>query len=209
MSPKPMVRPGGRSARVQESVHAAIRELVGEVGRDALTVPMVATRAGVTPSTIYRRWGDLQELLSDVAVERLRPETDPADLGSLRADLDAWAEQFIDEMASPPGRAYIRDALLGDPDGTNAGQCSAYAAEQIDVMLARAVQRGEPVPETELLIDRVVAPIMYRILFRPGRLDAAYARELVTNAVSAQQTEAGAGPAQAAAPRRSKKKPDS
>ncbi|MFF8520641.1 TetR/AcrR family transcriptional regulator [Streptomyces werraensis] len=209
MSPKPMVRPGGRSARVQESVHAAVRELVGEVGRDALTVPMVATRAGVTPSTIYRRWGDLQELLSDVAVERLRPETDPADCGSLRADLDAWAEQFIDEMASPPGRAYIRDALLGDPDGTNAGQCSAYAAEQIDVMLARAVQRGEPVPETELLIDRVVAPIMYRILFRPGRLDAAYARELVTNAVSAQQTEAGAGPAQAAAPRRSKKKPDS
>ncbi len=208
MSPKPMVRPGGRSARVQESVHAAVRELVGEVGRDALTVPMVATRAGVTPSTIYRRWGDLQELLSDVAVERLRPETDPADLGSLRADLDAWAEQFVDEMASPPGRAYIRDALLGDADGTNAGQCSAYAAEQIDVMLARAVQRGEPVPETELLIDRVVAPIMYRILFRPGRLDAAYARELVTNAVYAQQTEAGARPTQAAAPRRSKKKPD-
>ncbi|WP_439959686.1 TetR/AcrR family transcriptional regulator [Streptomyces coelicoflavus] len=203
-----MVRPGGRSARVQESVHATVRALVGEVGRDALTVPMVAARAGVTPSTIYRRWGDLQELLSDVAVERLRPEADPADLGSLRADLDAWAEQFVDEMASPPGRAYIRDALLGDPDGTNAGRCSAYAAEQIDVVLARAVQRGEPVPETELLIDRVVAPIMYRILFRPGRLDAAYARELVTNAVCAQQAEAGAHPTRAAAPRRSKKKPD-
>ncbi|KPI24965.1 transcriptional regulator, TetR family [Actinobacteria bacterium OV320] len=208
MSPKPMARPGGRSARVQESVHAAVRELVGEVGRDALTVPMVATRAGVTPSTIYRRWGDLHELLSDVAVERLRPETDPADLGSLRADLDAWAEQFLDEMASPPGRAYIRDALLGDPDGINAGQCSAYAAEQIDAVLARAVQRGEPVPETELLFDRVVAPIMYRVLFRPGRLDAAYARELVTNAVYTLQIDAGAPPTQAAAPRRSKK-PDS
>ncbi|GEK03037.1 TetR family transcriptional regulator [Streptomyces sp. 1-11] len=203
-----MARPGGRSARVQESVHAAVRELVGEVGRDALTVPLVATRAGVTPSTIYRRWGDLQELLSDVAVERLRPDTHPADLGSLRADLDAWAEQFLDEMASPPGRAYIRDALLGDPGGTNAGQCSAYAAEQIDAVLARAVQRGEPVPETELLIDRVVAPIMYRILFRPGRLDAAYARELVTNAVHAQPIDADARPTHAAAPRRSKEEPD-
>ncbi|MGW5869116.1 TetR/AcrR family transcriptional regulator [Streptomyces sp. NPDC055239] len=183
MSPKPMTRPGGRSARVQESVHAAVRELVAEAGRDALTVPMVAARAGVTPSTVYRRWGDLQELLSDVAVERLRPETDPADLGSLRADLDAWAEQFLDEMASPSGRAYIRDALLGDPEGTNAGQCSAYAAEQIDVVLDRAARRGEPVPDTELMIDDVVAPIMYRILFRPGRLDAAYARELVAHAL--------------------------
>ncbi|WP_328334517.1 MULTISPECIES: TetR/AcrR family transcriptional regulator [unclassified Streptomyces] len=183
MSPKRMTRPGGRSARVQESVHAAVRELVGETGREALTVPMVAARAGVTPSTIYRRWGDLQELLSDVAVERLRPETEPADLGGLRVDLDAWAEQFLDEMASPPGRAYIRDALLGDPDGSNAGQCSAYAAEQIDAVLDRASRRGEAVPDTEQVIDRVVAPMMYRILFRPGRLDAEYARELVANAL--------------------------
>ncbi|MEU6446920.1 TetR/AcrR family transcriptional regulator [Streptomyces sp. NPDC046979] len=176
---RPMVRPGGRSARVQASVHAAVRELASEVGRDALTVPMVAQRAGVTPSTIYRRWGDLQELLSDVAVERLRPETAPEDVGDLSADLTAWAEQFLDEMASPSGRAYIRDALLGDPDGGNAGQCSAYAAEQIDVILTRATARGERTPDTETVVDHVVAPLMYRILFRPAGLDAAHARRLV------------------------------
>ncbi|MEU6553306.1 TetR/AcrR family transcriptional regulator [Streptomyces sp. NPDC046915] len=175
-----MVRPGGRSARVQASVHAAVRELASEVGRDALTVPMVAQRAGVTPSTIYRRWGDLQELLSDVAVERLRPETAPGDHGALPSDLAAWAEQFLDEMASPTGRSYIRDALLGDPDGSNAGQCSAYAAEQVDVILARAAERGERAPDVETVMDGVVAPLMYRILFRPDGLDAAYARRLVT-----------------------------
>ncbi|MFH0522182.1 TetR/AcrR family transcriptional regulator [Streptomyces sp. M41] len=174
-----MVRPGGRSARVQESVHTAVRELVAEVGRDAVTVPLVAARAGVTPSTVYRRWGDLQELLSDVAVERLRPDTEPEDLGGLAADLTAWAEQFLDEMASPSGRAYIRDALLGDPDGTNAGRCSAYAAEQIDLVLARAADRAETAPDVESVIDHVVAPMMYRILFRPDGLDAAYARRLV------------------------------
>lgn len=63
-------------------MHAAVRELVAEVGREALTVPLVAARAGVTPSTIYRRWGDLHELLSDVAVERLRPETPRRTTGS-------------------------------------------------------------------------------------------------------------------------------
>ncbi|OAH11769.1 TetR/AcrR family transcriptional regulator [Streptomyces jeddahensis] len=175
-----MVRPGGRSARVQAAVHAAVRELASEVGRDALTVPLIAQRAGVTPSTIYRRWGDLQELLSDVAVERLRPDTAPRDHGGLSSDLTVWAEQFLDEMASPTGRAYIRDALLGDPDGSNAGQCSAYAAEQINVILSRAAERGEDTPDVETVIDAVVAPLMYRILFRPDGLDTSYASRLVT-----------------------------
>ncbi|MFH8441998.1 TetR/AcrR family transcriptional regulator [Streptomyces sp. NPDC018026] len=174
-----MVRPGGRSARVQAAVHTAVRELASEVGRDALTVPLVARRAGVTPSTVYRRWGDLQELLSDVAVERLRPDTAPEDHGGLGSDLTAWAEQFLDEMASPTGRAYIRDALLGDPDGGNAGRCSAYAADQLGVVLTRAAGRGDDVPDVETVMDRVVAPLMYRILFRPDGLNAAYARRLV------------------------------
>ncbi|MEU7638499.1 MULTISPECIES: TetR/AcrR family transcriptional regulator [unclassified Streptomyces] len=179
MSPRPMARPGGRSARVQEAVHTAVRELESEVGRDALTVPLIAARAGVTPSTIYRRWGDLREVLSDVAVERLRPEAPPADHGDLATDLTTWAEHFLDEMTSPPGRAYLRDALLGDPDGTNAGQCSAYAADQVDVILARATERGERAPDVETVIDHVVSPMMYRILFRPSPLDAAYAHRLV------------------------------
>ncbi|MFJ7905025.1 TetR/AcrR family transcriptional regulator [Streptomyces sp. NPDC096198] len=185
MSRKPMARPGGRSARVQEAVHGAVRELTGEVGRDALTVPLVAARAGVTPSTVYRRWGDLQALLSDVAVERLRPEALPEDRGDLTADLMAWAEEFLDEMSSPPGRAYIRDALLGDPDGGNADRCSAYAAEQIAVILDRAAGRDQSAPEVESVIDQVVAPMMYRILFRPEGLDAAYARRLVSGLIRA------------------------
>ncbi|WP_079135045.1 MULTISPECIES: TetR/AcrR family transcriptional regulator [Streptomyces] len=180
-----MARPGGRSARVQQAVHDAVHALEAEVGRGALTVPLIAARAGVTPSTVYRRWGDLRELLSDVAVEHLRPETDPADHGTLAADLAAWAEQFLDEMDSPPGRSYLRDALLGDPDGDNAGRCSAYAAEQIDVVLRRADARGEHrPPDVETVLDQVVAPMMYRILFRPGGLDAAYARRLAAACVA-------------------------
>ncbi|MFD6160620.1 TetR/AcrR family transcriptional regulator [Nocardia sp. NPDC060256] len=179
MSRKPMVRPGGRSTRVQQAVHTATHELMAELGRDALTVPLIATRAGVTPSTIYRRWGDLRELLSDVAVEHLRPETEPEDHGTLTADLTAWAEQFLDEMNSPPGRAYIRDALLGDPHGTNAGQCSDYAADQINTIVTRANLRGEPTHDVESILDRVVAPMMYRILFRPNALSTHYAHHLV------------------------------
>ncbi|WP_431683601.1 TetR/AcrR family transcriptional regulator [Kitasatospora sp. KL5] len=191
MSRRPMVRPGGRSARVQEAVHTAVRELDAEVGRSALTVPLVAARAGVTPSTVYRRWGDLQELLSDVAVEHLRPDAPPEDHGSLAADLQHWAEQFLEEMASPAGRSYVRDALLGDPDGDNAGRCSAYAAEQLQIVLDRAAQRGEPAPDVETLLDRIVAPMTYRILFRPDGLEPPYAHRLVQEALEVPAAPAG------------------
>ncbi|MEU7476561.1 TetR/AcrR family transcriptional regulator [Lentzea sp. NPDC042327] len=171
-------RPGGRSARVQEAVHAAVRELEPELGREKLTVPLVAARAGVTPSTIYRRWGDLQALLSDIAVERLRPDSPPEDRGSLIADLRAWAGQFLEEMSSAPGRAYLRDALIGDP-GVNALRCSDYAADQISVILGRAAARGEPAVDTETVLDRVVAPIVYRVLCRPTAIGPGYAEGLV------------------------------
>lgn len=171
-------RPGGRSARIQQAVHQAVRELEHERGRAALTVPLVADRAGVTPSTIYRRWGDLAALLSDVAVERLRPQAPPADHGDLERDLSSWAQEFLEEMSSPVGRAFIYDALSAGPEGGNAGQCSTYAAEQVGIILGRAVARGEPAPPIEAVLDHVVAPIMYRILFRPSGLDRDYARAL-------------------------------
>ncbi|PSJ30393.1 TetR family transcriptional regulator [Streptosporangium nondiastaticum] len=183
MSARATTRPGGRSARVQQSVHQAVRDLEAEVGRDALTVPLIAARAGVTPSTVYRRWGDLRELLSDVAVERLRPDGPPADHGSLRADLEAWAVQFADEMASTAGRTYIRDALLGDPEQGNALRCSDYAAEQLKAIGVRAAGRGEGVPDVETLLDVLVAPLMYRILFRPSDLSEAYTDGLVASAL--------------------------
>ncbi|MFD8708651.1 TetR/AcrR family transcriptional regulator [Kitasatospora sp. NPDC059648] len=183
MSSRPTTRPGGRSARVQQSVHQAVRDLEAEVGREALTVPMIASRAGVTPSTVYRRWGDLRELLSDVAVERLRPDAPPADHGSLRADLEAWTAQFAEEMDSAAGRTYIRDALLGDPEQGNAVRCSDYAAEQLTALGVRAAGRGEAVPAVETLLDVVVAPLMYRILFRPSDLSAAYTDGLVAAAL--------------------------
>ena len=85
------LRPGGRSARVQESIHSAVNALLQEQERSTVTVPQIAARAGVTPSTIYRRWGDLAALLADVALARMRPDSVPANTGSLRGDIRAWA----------------------------------------------------------------------------------------------------------------------
>lgn len=175
------LRPGGRSARVQASVHKAVQDLVAKMDRADLTIPIIAAEAGVTPSTIYRRWGDLQELLSDVAVERLRPDMQPVDTGSCRGDLQAWAEQYAEEMSSNPGREMIRDVLCSQ-DGSGAFQCRNFTKQQIEVIVQRARERGEAFPDVEAIMDRVVSPIMYRILFGETP-DAARVERLVAGAM--------------------------
>jgi AcrR family transcriptional regulator len=170
-------RPGGRAARIQAAVFKAVDELKQGDPAD-LTVPLIAARAGVTPSTIYRRWGTLADLLSDVAVRHLRPDSEPADSGDWRADLRLWLEQYAEEMASEPGRAMIRDVLSADR-ADNACTCSVYTGQQLDIIRARAIARGDTPPDTATLMDRIVAPVIYRILFTREGADAEYVAGLV------------------------------
>jgi AcrR family transcriptional regulator len=178
-------RPGGRSARVQAAVHAATIELLALHGRAALTVPLIAARAGVTPSTIYRRWGELADLLADVAMERLRPDGDPADTGSVAGDLQAWVEQYRDEMSSDVGLGMMLDVLSAKGGSLAEGrppvpcQCAAFTASQVGTIVARGVARGEPVPEVDAVMDSVVAPIVYHALFGPPPMTAGRAKALV------------------------------
>lgn len=157
-------RPGGRSARVQAAVHQSVRDMLSTMDRADLTIPLIAQRANVTPSTIYRRWGDLQALLADVAASRLQPEEAPTKIGSARDDLEAWVEQYADEMASGAGREMIRD-VLSAADMTNAERCSGYTQHQLCALIARAEEYDEAFPTLTELMDYVISPIMYRALF--------------------------------------------
>jgi AcrR family transcriptional regulator len=181
-------RPGGRSARVQTAVHEAVTALLRENERSDLTVPQVAEQAGVTPSTIYRRWGDLRNLLADVAEDRLRPDGDPEDTGSLRSDLEAWMIPYAEELASEPGRQLIQDSLLGARDPRTPCKCDQYLRELMTQMVARAISRDEPTPDVDILIDGLVAPLLYRITFAGEYPDAAYCRSLIDDLLSRRKT---------------------
>ncbi|AUG03583.1 TetR family transcriptional regulator [Pseudomonas sp. 09C 129] len=175
MAIKEGLRPGGRSARVQESIHSAVRELLEEQGRSTLTVPQIATRAGVTPSTIYRRWGDLSALLADVALERMRPDSEPAATGSLRGDLRAWAEQYLDEMSSEPGRNMMRDVQCS----STPGYCVSILSGQLQIILDRHRHNEAALPSIDRLLNMLVAPTVFRILFAAQPLEVQELHELI------------------------------
>jgi AcrR family transcriptional regulator len=174
-----MIRQGGRSARIQEAVHRATQALLNEVGRSDINVPMIAERAGVTPSTVYRRWGDLTQLLADTAAERLRPVADPDDTGSLSGDLSAFVLQYAEEMASPVGRALLRDVLAETVSDLAAARCCAYTTHHLETLKSRALARGEAGFSVDEAIDILIAPICYRILFANGEPSPDYVNALL------------------------------
>jgi len=184
---KERIRAGGRSARIQSAVHDAVNRLSKTTARDALTVPQIATEAGVTPSTIYRRWGDLPALLADVAVERLRPVGEPDNTGAVASDLRAFIEQYAEEMSSPVGQALMRDVLASSSESFP-GQCCTFTRTHLETIVARAKARGEETFDIEEVIDHVVAPIVYHILFDDRPMTPAYCHQLLARLRSLPQT---------------------
>ncbi len=156
-------RPGGRSARVQQAVHQAVRALLEENDGDrtVLSVPLVAERAGVNSSTIYRRWGDLPRLLAAVASNRMLPEQ-VEDTGSLKGDMEAWFVPYVEEFSSPLGRQVLRDMLA---DGAVTRDYFALMQGHVEELRRLAKARGETAPSAREIVDTVVAPVIYRILF--------------------------------------------
>src|SRR2546421_7424497 len=110
-------RPGGRSARVRAAVHRAVKDLLAENTAEPLTLPLVAARAGVHPTTLYRRWGSLADLLGEVATSRFSGDLVVPDTGSLRADLERWTSYVATDLADPDAIALMRASVGAGPGG--------------------------------------------------------------------------------------------
>jgi AcrR family transcriptional regulator len=171
-------RPGGRSARVQAAVHQAVTELICQPGTEPLTIPAVAVRAGVNPTSIYRRWGDVQQLLAEVAETELTADTHVPDTGALRRDLHEWAEQVLDYLNQPGGIAFLRTVVNISVDEGRRQRCLRARRVQLELILRRAADRGEAVPALDTVMDRVLAPLYFRVLFGIPDTHADYARGL-------------------------------
>lgn len=170
-------RPGGRSARVRAAVHRAVEELLTGSPPEALTMPVIAARAGVHPTTVYRRWGTLGELLAAVAASRFSGDIVVPDTGSLRGDLEAWTADVATDLADPDTLAVMRAAIgVGEEGGC---ACVADRHAQLAAMLEREASRGGRVPDVERAADLLLGPLYYRAVFTGSPADADWARGLV------------------------------
>jgi AcrR family transcriptional regulator len=160
-----MTRPGGRSARVRDAVHDAVVELLAAGEIDA-AIPKIAERAGVNPTSIYRRWGSRDHLLLDAAVTRLRATSPIPDTGSLRGDLLGWAEGVERAMRDRRGQILLRALVATMAPEEEPVEYLKARGDDLQAALDKAVARGETVPTVDEVLDFVLAPLYLRVLFR-------------------------------------------
>ncbi len=174
VSGQPAKRPGGRTAAVSNAIRTAVEELVAEKGSERVTIPMVAERAGVNPTTVYRRWPDAATMINDLATYRLDADRPLPDTGDLRSDIGAWATEVLAHYRTPTNAAILRGGIsvAGDEDSN----CLRGRLDEAVTLVERA-GRAASVSAQEV-VDHVLAPIMYRVIFLPSTLTDDYAQRL-------------------------------
>jgi AcrR family transcriptional regulator len=179
----PSRRPGGRSARVRDAVYTAVGQLVGEGQRDTMTIPQVAERAGVNPTSIYRRWGSIESLLEEVAVAALTRDEPLPDTGSIETDIRTWAVIIAEDIGRPARIIYLRAMAAARGALVEACPCWDLRARQAEQIIERARQRGERTPTARQVVDHVIAPLYHHAIFGlSGGAD--YAATLVTDVLA-------------------------
>jgi AcrR family transcriptional regulator len=191
-----MQRPGGRTARVREAVLAATQDELVDNGFHGLTMDLVAARAGVGKTTVYRRWGSTPGLVADLMVELADQSATHADTGSLAGDLAANAlavlEALTDERLGATLQAVIAAATC---DGEAADALRTFYARRVSEWAKAvdlAVARGE-LPEGtngQEVIRSVSAPLYYRLLVTKEEVTRETAEQSVRRTLAA--AEAGA-----------------
>jgi AcrR family transcriptional regulator len=179
----PVSRPGGRSARVRAAVHHAVEELIAEASlsgtsTETITLPMVAARAGVHATTVYRRWGTLGDLLSEVATHRFSGDIVVPDTGTLRSDLERWAADVATDLSDPDVLALMR-ATIGAAGVDGSCACVEDRNAQLAAMLERERLRGGTPPDVKQLADQLLGPLYYRAVFTFEPPERAWASGLV------------------------------
>ncbi|MEU9365445.1 TetR/AcrR family transcriptional regulator [Streptomyces avermitilis] len=192
MSAEPgTVRPGGRTARVRAAVLRAAGDVLAEQGFAHLDLADVARRAEVGKTTVYRRWGSVTGLVTDLLDDMAEQSLPRAETGSVREDLRANAHLVQRTLADARQGALFRAVIA-------AATCDARTAESLRRFyevrvaewapcVARGVERGElPVgTDAAMVVQAVSAPLYYALLTTGAAPEPADADRAADAAVAA------------------------
>jgi AcrR family transcriptional regulator len=167
-------------------VTRAVLDLLEEMGPGALSMDEIAARAGVSKTTIYRRWESKDELIVD-AIVGLVSTVHPPEAGEIREVLVTLLQRFRTFMTTAAAGS-IFPWLVGEVSlGTELGRHYATAVilprrQMIAEVIADGVAGGELRPDLdiEVAVDMLIGPPILRKLMGSFREpDAGWEEKLV------------------------------
>jgi AcrR family transcriptional regulator len=197
--PEPRRRTGGRSARVVHDVLAAAIDELAHAGYAALSFDAVAARAGVSRTTVYRRWPTKPDLVRAALLRLAEEHTAQApDSGSLREDLlEAIRRRLRTELAERDASlTRVLMAEVADPEVASLARL-VRARFQAPLLLAieRGIARGELPRGTDplLVLEPIMATVHLKAVVFRDPLAPGYPERLVDVVLAGARSGAAVG----------------
>ena len=174
-----------RSERAQNAILASAYELLEEGGLTKVTMEAVAARAKVGKPTIYRYWGNAQELAMAAIMAKTEPSIDFSNEESAIHSLKQQLQRVVERFSSPAGRQTA--ILMASADSDNElskafrNQVILKSRKQGRIILERGVAQHvirSDLP-IETVMDMIYGPIFYRLLAGHAPLHENFASEIV------------------------------
>lgn len=172
-----------RDPDADAAILSATVEALAEAGMAGLSMDLVARRAGVGKSTIYRRWASKEELVLDAL--RTAPVLPSPDTGSLRGDLLAHAavvvEKFSAQATSDVLPHLIAAACYDERLAESLADFNRSRQAPLRRILDRARTRGELATDVDrqVLTEVILGAFYIRRLITTKAFDLAFVTKVV------------------------------
>ncbi len=175
-------RPPGRP-RCEHARKAILRSTLKLLRRCSFTdlsIEAIAADAGVGKATVYRWWAHKGALVVEAFVSSIEHEMHFPDRGSVRLDMSAQMNEFLQVLRSSKGRIIAALIAGGQSDPELMAEFRArflrIRRQEAYQTLQRGIDRGE-LPrglDLDLILDLLYGGIYMRFLIRHDELDERY-----------------------------------
>jgi AcrR family transcriptional regulator len=173
-----------RRAGVEQAVFDATLGLLASRDYGEISVEALAERAGVSRTTIYRRWPSKVAVVVDAVSSLYLDRVEVPDTGSLSQDLVTLLTETYRVVADGDGRVLEKLVRQSgqNPELEELVRSILYARRRMyATILNRAIARRDMPPEAdqELLLDLLLGPLWFRLLVSGAPITPAAARSVV------------------------------
>lgn len=166
-----------RSQEVHTNILNTTLALLAEFGFEKISIEMIAQRAGVGKSSIYRRWSSKEELVVD-ALERLKPAIPPSTQGEIHEVMFELARGFAHNMNNPLGRQML-SLLISTLAGSSQVSESYWTkhslpkTKEITTLFDQYLEQSSLRTNANLEVasELLIGYVMFQLLLKPASTD--------------------------------------